>query len=457
MEIVENADPKDLAKALLNRESGSFLSQLETLERILRFNLITMQRSMLDRLYVENEIIKAICQVPIDDALRGGITISTAEVETSEIEELESVMTAEDDLGILGEGLIWGRLFGGGGFIVVTNDDPATPLEIEKLHNKKVSFKSFDRWELSYTTQAYEVGDIVEPQFWEYYGRRVHSSRVVIFRGDRAPSLTRPTLMGWGLSVVENLVRAINQFVKTSDLTFEVLDEFKIDIFKINGLSAMLGMQRGEQIVRQRVDIANREKNYLKAITLDGEDDYQQKNLNFAGLSEVMSEIRMQIACALRMPITKIFGTSSGGFSDGDEGIKNYNAMIESTIRARIKPEIMKILKIRFVQKFGFVPKDLKFEMQSLEIHTESESEDIKNKKFERLCVALEKGVITNESFAEACNKNNLLPASINPAEILKAKNERKEDIEDGDVAARNDIERARGASNNSGTPILRK
>ena len=49
-------------------------------------------------------------------------------------------------------------------------------------------------------------------------------------KGLTAPSFLRPRLRGWGFSVVEKLVRSINQYIKATDLGFEVLDEFKLDV-----------------------------------------------------------------------------------------------------------------------------------------------------------------------------------------------------------------------------------
>lgn len=429
-------------KAIMMRDKRgkkSYLSQIHTLENTVRNDLLTLQRHLLSRLYVENEIIQSIIDTPIDDVLRDGLSIKCSQISPEELIKFQTKINTNGDLNTVGSGLKWERLFGGGGFIIATDDGMMNELKVEKLFEKEVGFKAFDRWEITPATTNYEDGEMVDPEYWYYYGHRIHNSRVVRFKGKEVPSIIKPSLGGWGMSIVEDLVRAMNQFLKTSDLTFEVLDEFKLDIFRIKGLSSMFLRPNGEEIVKRRVALANSEKNYLNAITLDADDNYEQKTLNFTGISEVMNEIRMQIACALKMPITKIFGTSTAGFSSGEDEIKNYNANIKS-MRTKLKPTILQLITIRFVQEFGFVPDDLDYEHTSLEIVSQEQEETIKTKVFDRIILALEKGVISPAQAADAINKDKLLPITINPEDVINFYNEKKDREKlNGELANGND------------------
>jgi hypothetical protein len=151
------------------------------------------------------------------------------------------------------------------------------------------------------------------------------------------------------------------------------------------------------------------QKNYQHAIVMDSEDDYAQKQLTFSGIAEMMKEFRIQIASDMRMPMTKLFGLSSTGFNAGEEDIENYNAMVESEVRAKCKYEILTILELKCQHLFGFIPSDLKIEFKPLRILSSEQEENVKNAKFARVLQARQAGEISSLDFKQACNKDNLL------------------------------------------------
>jgi phage-related protein (TIGR01555 family) len=256
--------------------------------------------------------------------------------------------------------------------------------------------------------------NLKDVEYFDYYGQQVHNSRVLKIKGMIAPSFIRPRLRGWGLSVVEALIRSINQYLKSTDLTFEVLDEFKIDVYKIKGLSNALLTPKGVETINKRVGIANAQKNYQNAISMDSEDDYTQKQISFAGIAEVMDGVKKQIAADLRMPMTKIFGMSASGFSSGEDDIENYNSMVESTIRSQAKYDIIKIIKIRAAQLYGIIPDDLEISFKPLRILSSTDEEAVKSQKFVRILQARQAGYITDLEFRNACNQDKLLPVQLN-------------------------------------------
>lgn len=238
----------------------------------------------------------------------------------------------------------------------------------------------------------------------------IHKSRVMRMKGLIAPSFIRPRLRGWGFSVVEHLVRSLNQYLKANDLSFEVLDEFKIDIFKIKNLTDTLLSPTGQQQVSQRVKMANWQKNYQHAMIMDGEDDYIQKQLSFAGLSDVMKEIRCAIASDMRMPQIKLFGQGPNGLNaSGEDEIEVYNSMVESEVRNKSKYDILRVIEIKCQKLFRFIPDDLEIKFKPLRNLNSVEEETVKTAKFTRLLQAKQQGEITTFEFRDACNRDKLL------------------------------------------------
>lgn len=233
------------------------------------------------------------------------------------------------------------------------------------------------------------------------------------------------------MSVVEAFVRSLNQYLKATDLSFEVLDEYKIDVFKFKNLANYAMSKQGMNQIHNRIFLANSEKNYRHSIALDKEDDYEQKQIQLAGIAEAMASIRVQVAADLRMPLTKIFGVSSAGFNSGEDDIENYNAMIESTIRSSSKFEMVEIIKLRCQQKFQVVPDDLKVSYKPLRVLSSEQEENVKTQRFNRVLAAKQAGEIDGREFREACNKDNLLPIRLDPKkEMLKAPSDDSKDDE---------------------------
>lgn len=389
-----------------------------TIFKNLRWYLISNMRQVLCQAYVELGLVQTICDVPVDDALRGGVTIKTKQLEEDQIKDLETSLDRDDDLNTAGQAAKWNRLFGGAGVLILTDQDPEEPLELTDLtEDDPLEFRAVDMWELFYDKQGTEGYDptIQEEGFehYSYYGERVHKSRVMRLKGLTAPSFIRPKLRGWGFSVVEALVRSLNQYLKGTDLAFEVLDEFKVDVFKIKNLVQSLMTPAGEAAIKRRVQMANWQKNYQNALTMDTEDDWDHKQLSFAGLGDAMMQIRMQVASDMRMPLTKLFGISASGFNSGEDDIEVYNAMVESQVRNKIKYTILRMIEIKCQRMFGFIPDDLAISFEPLRVMSSEQEQNIKTQKITNMTSAVQAGLLTPIEWREACNKGELLDITL--------------------------------------------
>lgn len=396
------------------------ISNVNTLFKNLRWYFVSNFRQLLSQVFVEIGLVQTVCILPVEDALRGGIEIHSKQLDEDQIKQVQISMDRDNDLNTVGQAAIWNRLFGGAGVIILTDQDPEEPLDLEALGpDDPMSLRACDLWELFWDKQNTEGYDpsIQSENFehYDYYGEKVHKSRVMRMKGLEAPSFNRPRLRGWGFSVVEILVRSINQYLKASDLGFEVLDEFKLDVYKIKNLVNTLLSPNGQQKIFQRVQLANLGKNYQNAVVMDSEDDFDHKQLSFAGLAEAMAGIRKQVAADMRMPMTKLFGSSeSGGIGNNDQNdLENYNAMVESQVRNKIKYEILRVIEIKCQMLFGFIPDDIEIKFVPLRVLSAVDEETVKTSKFNRVFQAQQAGLITTYEFRESCNKGSLLDITL--------------------------------------------
>lgn len=406
---------------------GVQASQAATLFKNNRNYFLSNFRYLLSESYVEHGIIQTLVDLPVDDAFRNGIEFKTDELTKEEKAKIQEFLEDKNFIEHFKYALKWSRLFGGGALLLMSGEkDLSVPLNLEEMKDRDVEFIDVDLWELyygeydeneqesNYSTTQFEKF-LFYPDVYNYYDIKIHKSRVFRLEGRKAPSFVRPRLRGWGFSVLETIVRGFNQYLKGVNATFEMLDEVKVDVYSINNFAMSLMSPKGEQAVKRRIMLANQLKSFLNALVLDKNDSYESKghSSSFSGLAEVMKEIRYQIASDLRMPLSKIFGIASSGFSSGDDDIKNYNTMIETEIRSKVKNPLKKIYKIAAAIVTGKVIHNVDVVFGSLDYETPKDLSIRKNSEFQRTLISYSKGIISLEQVREICNKQDLLPISL--------------------------------------------
>ena len=179
-----------------------------------------------------------------EDAFRGGLDIFASQLDAKDIDELQQYIKETGVIEQIKRSIKWCRLFGGGGIIIDDGaKDPRELLDYNKINKKTpLTFYGADLWELYLTNKNLyaEEKPYIEDELneipYNFYGKQMHKSRVFKLIGKDAPSMIRPILRGWGMSELERLVRDLNQYLKNQDVIFELLDEAKIDVYKIKGL-----------------------------------------------------------------------------------------------------------------------------------------------------------------------------------------------------------------------------
>lgn len=411
--------------ALGLRTQQNQIAQADTAEVNLRRYMITNNRMLLSQMYVEIGIVQTLIDVPVDDAYSKLPIFKCKQLTVDEIEEVKQYIVQNNWFEIFKQALKWARLYGGAGLFINTTQNPESELRLDKLtQDSKIELYALDRWELNYQasgslTVANLDGTLpISDEPYNIYGQTVNKSRILQVKGKEAPSVLRLQLMGWGMSEVERLLRSLNSYLKNQDVIFELLDEAKIDVYKVDGFNQAL--REDTNSITKQITLSNRIKSYLNALVMDKEDEYEQKTLSFSGLPEMNVQNKQNIASDLKMPVTKLFGVSSAGFNSGEDDIENYNSMLESEIRAKNNGYLMTIFKLACLKVHGFIPDDVDMELPPLRVLTSEQVENVKNQKFNRLLQSYKAQVITEKEFKTACNKDNLLPIDVSLDETPK-------------------------------------
>ncbi len=365
---------------------------------------ISLNRILLTYLYSTQGVVQRVVDQPIEDGLRGGLEYSSDELDTDDLELFENYM----DYFILPQvksGMKWRELFGGAGLIINTDQNPTSNLDPDAITDKTpFALIPADRWELTLNYVNYNA---VECPF-NYYGQSINQTRVIMLKGKEAPSFMRQRLQGWGMSVVERLMRDLQMYTKEQDVIFELIDEAKIDVVSIEGYNASILNGNAQGMIGRRMLDVSMGKNYHNMIVLDKEDTYEQKQLTFAGLADILTQIRIGMAAACQMPVTKLFGLSAAGFNSGEDDLENYNSMVESEVRGNLRRVLLELIPLVARQVFGY-PAEIKFDFKPLRVLSETEEENIKTTKLNRLSVLYSQGILNDVEYCEELKKAGIL------------------------------------------------
>lgn len=379
------------------------------------YGLLTLKPNILTNTYKNNSFAQLAVDLPVQDAFRdGGFTLDSQTLSADELLQLNELIEDKGDRQVIKDVARWGRLFGGGALLIKTGGDKVqkTPLNIESLYNTEdIEFLASDRWQCTplgssvFSAKQFLLQDLTTMQDTIVLDK----SRLKLFIPKIEPYYIRNQLQGWGASIFEAIIPSLAQYIKANNVILELLDEAKIDILKIFGLSDILMSADGEAAVKKRLRIFSEQKNFQSVGAMDAKDDYVQKQLSFGSLDQMIEKIMLLICSALRIPYSKVFGKGASGFSSGEDDLENYNGMVMSTIREPITPILKWMLDIRCVQLFGRKIDDLVIDWKPLRVLPETDEQNIKTQKINSLIQLCQLGVMSKKQVAEQLTTEKII------------------------------------------------
>lgn len=300
----------------------------------------------LDAAYRSSWLPRKIVDVPALDSCRMWRNWQAPKDEISKIE------AEEVRLGLRQKILrarILGRLFGGAGILIGTKTgNVSSELDPDTIGAGGITYLTVvPRRQLS-------AGELEQDPLERRYGLpkwyevssptgsvRIHPSRLVLFGGNAIPDpeLAGGASVAWSDSVLQSALdaclKADSVVANIASLTFEA----KVDVFRIKNLQQWLQTEKGTNDLLARFRLANIAKGINGALLLDMEEEYQQKTVNFAAMTDVIREF-LQIVCgAADVPATRLLGMSPGGMnSTGESDLRNYYDRVRAAQELEMRP-----------------------------------------------------------------------------------------------------------------------
>lgn len=387
----------------------------------------TFQWMLLTNAYKSIGFIQTAVNQIVDDAFRNeGLIIDTKTLETDELEQLRQALEDNGDLEAVKDAIRWGQLYGGGTVMAMTDQNPELPLDEKQLKGKKLKFVASDRWHCTTTGTNVNIAEkfiyTTSPDATGTTLLELDKSRVGLFTGMKCPDHIRLIMQGWGLSIFEGIISPLTQYLKSMGVALELLDEAKIDVIKILDLANTLMTPGGEEIIKKRLALVTQNKNYKSSIAMDAQDDYQQKQITFSGLPDMIEKIQYLVCAALKRPYSKLFGKGSSGFSSGDDDLENYNTIVDSEIRTPATQLIKWVVDLRCLQLFGRKLPDFSPEWKPLRVMSEKDEAEIKSKKLADYLQLVDRQIMTKQQCAEHLTEDGIILFS--PEEVANISNE---------------------------------
>lgn len=378
------------------------------------FVMLSQQQILLTYLYKTFGILANIVDIPVDDAYkRGGFDLEADSIDEDELHELEKYVSKKQDIKQIKNARKWARLYGGAALIIFDGGELDKPLNEKALKDSSFELLAVDRWQLAYSEPHIDIpGGVWTVSNYsansQLNSKNIHDSRIIIVKGKEAPYQIMQRVNGWGISVYEQIFQDMSSFFKARNVIFELLDESKIDILKLESLQTAIQSTSGEQALQRMVDMVSRNKNYKSTITLSTADEYDQKQIRFAGMSEILKEIRVMIAGSAKMPVNKIWGEGVTGFGSGEDSLENYNSQIENEIRVDDTPIIEEVLRLRCKELFGREVEDLEMMWKNLRTLNAIDEQNINDKKLANVMQLFDRQLLTPQETMEYLKKQQI-------------------------------------------------
>jgi hypothetical protein len=144
---------------------------------------------------------------------------------------------------------------------------------------------------------------------------------------------------------------------------------------------------------------------------IDKEDEFETHQYTFAGIPDTLQMLGQQIAGALGIPMTRLFGQSPAGMNaTGDSDWRIYESMIRASQEARLRRPLTKIFHVIWQSVLGSKPPDTwDFSFRSIDEPDEAAKAEIAQRDADTIKLLHEAGVISTKIALQELKQTSIL------------------------------------------------
>lgn len=284
-----------------------------------------------------------------------------------------------------------------GGCAMVLGDgaaDPSKPLAIEGIGRGDL------RYVHVFTDEQITPGPTEMDLESEYFGQPgswrlnlpnkgsidLHPSRVIEFLGQEC--LDRQDGKWRGDSRLQRIYDAVLNAATGSAALAALMVEAKVDVIKVEGLTANVLDPVYRSRILQRFMLANTGKSINNALLLDATEEWEQKTATVTGWPEVLTKFLEIAAGASEMPVSRLLGKAPTGLNSNTDGdTRAYYDRISNQQDTRLRPQLERLDEALIRSAIGSRPAAIHYEWASLWQMTEAEKSTIGYQKAQAMAI----------------------------------------------------------------------
>lgn len=386
----------------------------------------TLSEETLQAMYTNDGIVRRICDLIPQEAMRQGFEIKAGRDNQSAFKQVKSIekeLTKLQASEKIKEAMIWARVYGGAAVYMGINDGKAesAPVDFERI--KELNFLTvLDKRDLVPSTY---YDDPLSPKFNEpktykvvavgrgstshsNFNVEIHESRLLVFEGTMTPKREKNRNYGWANSYIQSIEPALKQYQITIQSIAHLTQDSAQGIFKIMGYSDMVSAAETASAPWLRMQELDWNRSNARAIVLDaGSEEFQRDNVSFGSLPEVLDRMQLNLAAYTGIPLTFLMGQSPSGLNaTGDSDIRIFYDSVKALQIAQVLPKLDRLVKIMMLAKLGPTGgrevKDWRVEFNALWQPTDKEKAETRRLQAEADKIYLEAGVLTADEVANS-------------------------------------------------------
>lgn len=370
--------------------------------------LLTDKKEELLSLWFTNWVVHKVISKRSSDMVRKWRLISSTNLDAQQLERFHRLERTLQVREKVRQALQWASLFGTGVILLVSDSASEAPwTEMDELKRLVV----LDRYAISASGLLEE--NVVSPYFGEpeFYvingSQKIHRSKIILINAGEKPISHKGNGL-WGISDIDPLYESLKRFDALSTNIGDLVTESKVDVFSMEGFASQVASGEGENILAL-MNTVQEIKSSTNCLMLDGTAKYEQKEMAFSGIKDLLVEFRNAVAGAADMPMTILFGQSAAGFATGEEDRNNYYDSINSLQEARLRPVLERLDLILGQMCFGALPENWRFEFNPLGELKSEQKASVLGQKTMALNALIEQGVIQASEAADELRKEGLI------------------------------------------------
>ena len=367
---------------------------------------------LMQSLYRSNWIVRKIVDSFAEDMVKNWVRVVT-DLPPAQVSRFERVVSDTFTQNQILKTLQWARLFGGAGAVMIIDGDEDRldePLNVDEvLPGTYKGLIPFDRW--SGITPAsklntdmnfpadYNLPESYRVTTQQGNGFDVHCSRVLRFIGPDVPIWEKQAEVYWGISCVEVFYDELTKRDNTSWNLASLI--FRANIFAMTqpDLASTLSGLGKSQVALMNFNATMQAIQAMMSnqgmLVLPKDGSLSTHSYGFAGIAEVYTHFKEDIAGAADYPYSRLFGKPSGGMgttNESDEGV--YYDNVGQKQKRELDPQLKKLMPIIAMSTWGRVPDDFTWTYNPVRTLNNEEQADLATKKTTPVIEAYNAGII---------------------------------------------------------------